>query len=94
MTTPRVFLNLRALAYLIRLTSVDDWILGLLATLSPLEPLKRHQDVKLRRTKNTSTWLLELEPFSRWRDGNAMEERGHVFCCYGMPGAGKTVTWY
>ena len=62
--------------------------------LTPLESLKRHQDVKLPRTKNTGTWLLTLEPFCEWRDSNAIEESSCVFCCYGIPGAGKSVTWY
>ena len=60
--------------------------------LTPLEPLKRHEDVKLPRTKGTGTWLLRLESFGEWRDSNAID--GHVFCCYGIPGAGKTVIWY
>ena len=64
----------------------------LLEMLGPLEPLKRHQDVRLPRTINTGTWLFRLEPFSEWRDSNTIDSR--VFCCYGIPGAGKTVIWY
>ena len=60
--------------------------------LTPLEPLKRHEDIKLPRTKTAGTWLLQLEPFCEWRDSNTVEE--NVFCCYGIPGAGKTVIWY
>ena len=50
----------------------------------------------MSRVKNTSTWLLQLESFCEWRDRDrdTVEEGGHVFCCYGIPGAGKTVTWY
>ena len=48
----------------------------------------------MSRTENTSIWLLKLEPFCEWRDRDTFEEGGHVFCCYGIPGAGKTVTWY
>ena len=59
--------------------------------LTPLEPLKRHQDVKSLRAENTGTWLLKLERFCKWRDDTAKE---NVFCCYGIPGAGKTVLWY
>ena len=29
-----------------------------------------------------------------WRNRNTIEENGHVFCCYGKPGAGKTVIRY
>ena len=62
--------------------------------LTPLEPLKRHLDVKLPRTETAGTWLLRLEPFGKWRDSGTVEENGHIFCCYGIPGAGKTVIWY
>ena len=78
----------------IRLTPTDEKRLKLLAMLTLLEPLKRHEDVKSPRTKKTGAWLLELESFCRWRDCNAIEENGRVFCCYGIPGAGKTVIWY
>ena len=69
----------------------DDRILELLTTLSPLEPLKRHHDVKLPRAEYTGIWLLQLESFSRWQDCNIMEDNSSVFCCYGIPGAGKTM---
>ena len=77
--------------YIVKLMSTDDRILELLTMLTPLEPLKRHQDVKLPRTENTGTWLLRLEAFCEWRDSNTIH--GRVFCCYGIPGAGKTVLW-
>ena len=59
-----------------------------------LEPLKRHQDVKAPRSKNAGAWLLKLESFGKWRDSDIIEENGYVFCCYGIPGAGKTVIRY
>ena len=62
--------------------------------LTQLEPLKRHQDAKLPRSKNTGTWLLKLESFNKWQDISSIEGNGRVFCCYGMPGAGKTVIRY
>ena len=62
--------------------------------LTPLEPLKRHQDVKLPRTKNSGSWLLGLESFCKWKDSKIVEDSGQVFCCYGIPGAGKTVIRY
>ena len=78
--------------YSLRLTSLDDRILELLKMLSPLDPLKRHQDVKLPRSENAGKWLLGLESFKKWQDAcNTMEENGSVFCGYGIPGAGKTV---
>lgn len=69
-------------------------MLNLLKILTPLEPLKRHQDVRLSRTENTGSWLLQLESFCGWRDSNAIQVNHCVFCCYGIPGAGKTVIWY
>ena len=67
----------------------------ILEFLTPLEPLKRHQDVKLVRHQNASTWFLRLESFRRWQDtSHSSEENGRVFCCYGIPGAGKTVIRY
>ena len=74
-------------------TFVDNSILELLKMLTPLEPLKRHQDVKLPRYKGTGLWILKLESFIEWRNGTAIERNG-VFCCYGIPGAGKTVIRY
>ena len=62
--------------------------------MTPLEPLKRHQDVKLPRAENTGIWLLDHESFRQWRDSNDMKEKENSFCCYGIPGAGKTVIWY
>ena len=80
--------------FIIRLTSADNKVLELLSILTPLEPLKRHKDVRQPRAKNTGTWLLKLEPFYKWQYSNTLEENGYVFCCYGIPGAGKTVIWY
>ena len=72
----------------------DNRILELLEMLTPLEQLKRHQDVKMSRSENAGTWLLNLESFCKWRDSDTFEGDSHVFCCYGIPGAGKTVIWY
>ena len=76
------------------LTSADHRMLELLGVLTTLEPLKRHQDVKSPRCENAGTWLLRLEAFSKWRDSEITEENSRVFCCYGIPGAGKTVIRY
>ena len=73
------------------LTLVDEQLLQLL---SPLEPLKRHADVKSIRLENTGTWLLELEYFRKWRNIESADGNERIFCCYGMPGAGKTFIRY
>ena len=75
------------------LTSIDEQLLQLL---SPLEPLKRHADVKAMRLENTGTWLLELECFRTWCDIKSTDQDGseRILCCYGMPGAGKTMIRY
>ena len=56
--------------------------------LSPLEPTKRHQDIRSIRIKNTAcTWLLKDPRFIHWRDGN----KTTPLCRCGIPGAGKTI---
>ena len=62
--------------------------------LTQLEPLKRHQDVKSPRSEGAGLWLLNLESFIEWKNTNIIEESSRVFCCYGIPGAGKTVIRY
>ena len=73
------------------LTPIDEQLLQLL---SPLEPLKRHADVKSIRLENTGTWILELECFRKWYDMKSTGESRRILCCYGMPGAGKTMIRY
>ena len=71
--------------------TIDHRVLKLVEMLTQLEPLQRHQEVKLSRT---GLWLPKLESFIEWRNRNTIEENGNVFCCYGKPGAGKTVIRY
>ncbi|KAF8421789.1 hypothetical protein EV426DRAFT_188790 [Tirmania nivea] len=66
----------------------------LLQLLSPLEPLKRHADVRSIRLENTGTWLLELEYFRKWCDVQSTNGSERILCCYGIPGAGKTLIRY
>jgi len=73
------------------LTSIDEQLLQLL---SPLKPLKRHADVRSIRLENTGTWLLELECFRKWCDIKATDGSERISCCYGIPGAGKTLIRY
>jgi len=79
------------------LTVLDEKkILQLLDLLSPLEPQKRHQDVRSTRLKNTGTWLLQHHRFQKWleSDGTGETHSDRILCCYGLPGAGKTVMRY
>ncbi|KAK6544659.1 hypothetical protein TWF694_001347 [Orbilia ellipsospora] len=56
--------------------------------LSPLEPGKRHQDVRCMATPGTGEWFLKEPTFQTWFDS---ANTNHVLCCSGIPGAGKTV---
>ncbi|KAF8466029.1 hypothetical protein BDZ91DRAFT_641681, partial [Kalaharituber pfeilii] len=61
----------------------------LLKILSPLEPHKRHRDIKCKRVSNTGDWILDTEQFKTWKQGINVESQ--VLSFLGMPGAGKTV---
>ncbi|KAF8541995.1 ankyrin repeat-containing domain protein [Trichophaea hybrida] len=80
-----IFLGVQDLQRILK----DDEIEKLLRWLSPLEPQKRHQDIRQQRLENTGEWLLEMTEFRAWRDGQ--ERHKSVIVCYGIPGAGKTV---
>ena len=59
--------------------------------LSPLQPQKRHQDVRSIRLNNTGKWLLNDGRFTAWcTGGQGLGPGDRILCCYGMPGAGKT----
>ena len=78
----------------VMLTFSDEQILLLL---SPLEPLKRHADIRSARLENTGTWMLELESFRSWCYGNSTsssDTNNRILACYGIKGAGKTFTRY
>ncbi|KAF8457348.1 hypothetical protein BDZ91DRAFT_666551, partial [Kalaharituber pfeilii] len=63
----------------------------LFAWLSPLEPQKRHQDVRSSRIANTGNWILQTDQFQSWVKGEGSSHSSQVLGCYGIPGAGKTV---
>ncbi|KAF8244829.1 ankyrin, partial [Wilcoxina mikolae CBS 423.85] len=69
--------------------SKDQELEEFLQWLSPLEPMKRHQDIRAHRVHTTGGWLLETSQFRAWHDGT-LQGSGHVIACYGIPGAGKT----
>ena len=61
---------------------VQEW-------LSPLEPYKRHQDVRNRRLDGVGEWVLRRSEFKSWRK----DQEGSVnrtLLCYGGQGVGKT----
>ena len=72
---------------------MDDRMQKLVELLSPLQSLKRHQDVRSQRLDNTGDWLLQHDRFCLWRDGGSNMGSGTLFC-YGIPGAGKTILRY
>jgi hypothetical protein len=61
-----------------------------MAWVSPLEPHKRHQDIRQKRLKGAGNWFLLQPEFQKWSDGNI----GSVLACSGIPGAGKSVIWF
>ena len=72
---------------------MDDRMQKLVDLLSPLQSLKRHQDVRSERLNNTGGWLLQHDRFCLWRDSDSNMGSGTLFC-YGIPGAGKTILRY
>jgi len=57
----------------------------ILRWLSPLEPSKRHQDVRTDRFDGTGQWLFETREFREWRGSADAAEKGALFCS-GSPG--------
>jgi len=68
---------------------IDGEALRIHEWLSPLEPNKRHQDVRNRRLDGVGEWVLQRREFESWhigRDGSA----NPTLLCYGAQGVGKT----
>ena len=61
----------------------------ILQWLSPLEPQKRHQGVRIDRLDGVGNWVLETTEFRRWSDKEDGCDEPVLFC-YGNPGVGKT----
>jgi len=57
--------------------------------LSPLDPRRRHQDVRTDRFDGPGSWFLETKEFREWRSGEGGADKAVLFC-YGNPGVGKT----
>jgi len=63
----------------------------MLAWLSPLEPQRRHHDIRTRRVNKVGDWLLQTEEYRNWFGGiGGSESDGSALFCYGSPGVGKT----
>ena len=63
----------------------------ILARLSPLEPQRRHYDIRSRRVDEVGNWLLQTEKYRNWSSaiGGGRSDSLALFC-YGGPGVGKT----
>ena len=63
----------------------------ILAWVSPLEPQRRHKDIRTRRVNEVGDWLLQTEEYRNWFGGvHGGESDGSALFCYGGPGVGKT----
>ena len=75
-------------------TAADDES-KILAWLSPLEPLVRHQDIRNQRVGGIGDWLPETKEFRNWYNGSEKGESNHAaLFCYGDPGVGKSYIRY
>jgi len=72
---------------------VDEESLQIQAWLSPLEPNKRHQDVRNRRLDGVGEWVLQRSEFELWRESQDDSAHRTLLCC-GGPGVGKTYIRY
>ena len=72
---------------------IEDESLRIQEWLSPLEPYKRHQEVRNRRLEGVGEWVLQRNEFESWRksqDGSV----NRTLLCYGAQGVGKTYIRY
>ena len=68
---------------------IDEECLRIHEWLSPLEPNKRHQDVRNRRLDGIGEWVLQRSEFESWR-GSRNGSANPTLLCYGGQGVGKT----
>jgi len=71
----------------------DEDTLPIQAWLSPLEPHKRHQDVRNLRLDGIGDWILRTSGFESWCEGRSGSEHP-VLLGYGRQGVGKTYIKY
>jgi len=68
---------------------IADENLEIMEWLSPLDPGRRHQDVRTRRLDGVGSWLLGTNEFRGWRSNEGEADKAVLFC-HGDPGVGKT----
>lgn len=49
--------------------------------------------MRAKRYDGSGQWLLQHERFLQWVN-NSNRDTSRILCCYGMPGAGKTILRY
>jgi len=63
----------------------------ILAWLSPLEPQRRHSDIRTSRIDEVGDWLLQTKKYRNWLGGfRGGKSDSSALFCYGGPGVGKT----
>jgi len=72
---------------------IEEESLRIQEWLSPLQPHKRHRDVKNSRLESIGEWVLRRSEFESWcksQDGSV----NPTLLCYGSQGVGKTYIRY
>ena len=72
---------------------IDEESLRIQEWLSPLDPNKRHQDVRNRRFDGVGEWVLQTSEFESWCGSKDGSVNRTLLCC-GGPGVGKTYIRY
>ena len=69
--------------------TIADESSDIMQWLSPLDPRRRHQDVRADRLDGVGNWLLQTKEFREWKSDEGGADKAVLFCC-GDPGVGKT----
>ncbi|OGM45233.1 ankyrin repeat domain protein [Aspergillus bombycis] len=80
--------NLSEIKTIVKSIARDREQKDLFRWLSPLSPSARHSENQRVRVEGTSVWILEDARFLDW-SGNSPSSQ--ALCCFGNPGAGKTI---
>ena len=81
--------SFNVLTNIVNLNSEKEERGQILQWLSPLEPQRRHQGVRVDRLDGIGNWVLETTEFRKW-SGSEDGCLGLVLFCDGNPGVGKT----